>query len=49
MCNWDGGIDYFLDPDDYTKKADGTNSDAANIDYAGDGDGNRQENLQEGI
>lgn len=20
MCNWDGGIDYFLDPDDYTKK-----------------------------
>ena len=36
MCNWDGGIDYFLDPDDYTKKADGTNSDAANIDYAGD-------------
>ena len=22
MCNWDGGIDYFLDPDDYTKKAD---------------------------
>lgn len=36
MCNWDGGIDYFLDPDDYTKKADGTNSDVANIDYAGD-------------
>ena len=31
MCNWDGGIDYFLDPDDYTKKADGTNSDAANM------------------
>ena len=36
MCNWDGGIDYFLDPDDYTKKADGTDSDVANIDYAGD-------------
>lgn len=36
MCNWDGGIDYFLDPDDYTKKANGTDSDVANIDYAGD-------------
>ena len=36
MCNWDGGIDYFLDPDDYTKKADGTDSDVANIAYAGD-------------
>ena len=33
MCNWDGGIDYFLDPDDYTKKADGTNSDAATYFY----------------
>ncbi len=36
MCNWDGGIDYYLDPDDYTKRVDGTESDVANINYAGD-------------
>ena len=36
MCNWDGGIDYFLNPDDYTKKADGTASDVSNVEYAGD-------------
>lgn len=36
MCNWDGGIDYYLNPDDYTKKADGTDSDVANESYAGD-------------
>lgn len=35
MCGWDGEIDYYLDPDDYTKKADGTASDVANADYAG--------------
>lgn len=36
MANFDGGIDYYLDPDDYTKKSDGTESDVSNIDYAGD-------------
>ena len=24
MCGWDGEIKYYLNPDDYTKKADGT-------------------------
>ncbi|MCD7812148.1 MAG: hypothetical protein LUG91_09940, partial [Ruminococcus sp.] len=36
MCNFDGGIDYYLNPDDYTKKEDGSDSDVANIDYEGD-------------
>lgn len=37
MCGWDGEIDYYLDPDDYTKKADGeTASDVSNIEYEGD-------------
>lgn len=36
MCNFDGGIDYYLNPNDYTKKADGTDSDVSNIDYSGD-------------
>lgn len=36
MCNFDGGIDYYLNPNDYTKKADGTDSDVSNVDYAGD-------------
>ena len=36
MVNFDGGIDYYLNPDDYTKKADGTGSDVANGSYAGD-------------
>ena len=26
MCGWDGEIKYYLNPDDYTKKADGTAS-----------------------
>lgn len=37
MANFDGGIEYYLDPDDYTKKADGTTaSDVANENFAGD-------------
>lgn len=36
MANFAGGIDYYLDEDDYTKKAsDGTASDVSNVDYAG--------------
>ena len=30
-----GTVDYYLDPDDYTKKADGTASDIADTSYAG--------------
>ena len=30
-----GTVDYYLDPDDYTKKEDGTASDIANTSYAG--------------
>lgn len=37
MCGWDGEIDYYLDPNDYTKKADGkTASDVSNAEYKGD-------------
>ncbi len=36
MASFDGGIDYYLNPDDYTKKMDGTESDVANVDYKGD-------------
>lgn len=32
---YDGSIDYELDPDDYTKKADGTASDVSDSSYAG--------------
>lgn len=32
---YDGTIDYYLDPDDYTKKADGTASDVSDSSYAG--------------
>ena len=35
MLRYDGSVDYYLDPDDYTKKADGTASDVANTSYAG--------------
>ena len=36
MLKNDGTVDYYLDPDDYTKKADGvTASDVANTSYAG--------------
>ena len=36
MCGWDGEIKYYLNPDDYTKKADGTASDASNANFAKD-------------
>ena len=35
MMKYDGTIDYELDPDDMTKKADGTDSDIANVAYDG--------------
>lgn len=35
MLKYDGTVDYELDPNDYTKKKDGTASDAANIAYEG--------------
>ena len=35
MLRYDGTVDYYLDPDDYTKREDGTASDVANVDYAG--------------
>lgn len=35
MLKSDGTVDYYLDPNDYTKKADGTPSDVANSDYDG--------------
>ena len=35
MLKYDGTVDYYLDPDDYTKKEDGTPSDVANLNYEG--------------
>lgn len=35
MLKFDGTVDYYLDPDDYTKKADGTASDIADNTYDG--------------
>lgn len=35
MLKYDGTVDYYLDPNDYTKKADGTASDVADTNYAG--------------
>jgi len=35
MLNYDGSIAYYLDPNDYTKKVDGTESDVANVDFPG--------------
>jgi len=35
MLKNDGTVDYYLDPNDYTKKADGTASDIANTSYGG--------------
>lgn len=35
MLQADGTVDYYLDPDDYTKKADGTASDVTNMSYNG--------------
>ena len=35
MLKFDGTVDYYLDPDDYSKKADGTASDIADATYGG--------------
>ena len=35
MLKSDGTVDYYLDPNDYTLKEDGTTSDAYNLDYDG--------------
>lgn len=35
MLKYDGTVDYYLNPDDYTKKADGTASDIADAAYGG--------------
>lgn len=35
MVKFNGVLDYWLNPDDYTKKEDGTASDVANLDYQG--------------
>ena len=35
MVKYDGTVDYYLDPNDYTKKEDGTASDVANLAYQG--------------
>lgn len=35
MMKYDGTIDYYLNPNDYTKKEDGTASDVANSNYGG--------------
>lgn len=35
MLKYDGTVDYYLDPDDYSKRADGTPSDVADPTYAG--------------
>lgn len=35
MLNYNGTVDYYLDPNDYTKKEDGTDSDINNINYKG--------------
>lgn len=35
MLKYDGTVDYYLDPDDYSKKLDGTASDISDTNYAG--------------
>jgi len=35
MVKYDGTVDYYLNPNDYTKKEDGSNSDISNINYQG--------------
>lgn len=35
MLEYDGTVAYYLDPDDYTKKIDGTPSDISNLDFEG--------------
>ena len=47
MLKYNGTVDYYLNPNDYTKKADGTASDVANTNYGGNamiewGDGENQ-------
>ena len=37
MLRFNGTVDYYLNPNDYTKKADGTTSDVANMNYGGNG------------
>lgn len=37
MVKTDGTLDYWLDPNDYTKKLDGTSSDVTNTSYSGAG------------
>lgn len=37
MLKYDGTVDYYLNPNDYTKKENGENSDIANSDYQGNG------------
>ena len=35
MLKYDGTVDYYLDPNDYTKKEDGTASDIEDVSYQG--------------
>ena len=35
MLKYDGSVDYYLNPNDYSKKEDGSPSDISNIDYKG--------------
>ncbi len=35
MLKWDGTVDYYLDPNDYTKRSDGTASDNSDLNYQG--------------
>lgn len=35
MVKYDGTVDYYLNPNDYTRKEGGTSSDVANLDYEG--------------
>lgn len=35
MLNYNGTVAYYLNPNDYTKKIDGTNSDIANVNFTG--------------
>ena len=35
MLKYDGTVDYYLDPDDYTKKYEGGASDVADVNYGG--------------
>ncbi len=35
MLNYDGTVAYYLDPNDYTKKEDGTASDVSNVNFPG--------------